>query len=92
YGNGNVGSSDGWVLSEIRELPNFVDNTYKNGQLDTTFALNDTLKLKGGVAYREYETEASAFSRSNGTPANVNPRLGMNGNGCAGSTASAASR
>jgi iron complex outermembrane receptor protein len=73
YGSGNVGSADGWVLSEIREAPNFVDNTYKNGQFDTTFALNDSVKFKGGVAYREYETETSAFSRSNGTTSNVNP-------------------
>lgn len=72
YGTGNVGSTTGWVLSEIREAPNFVDNTYKTGQLDAKFKFNDTLTFKGGAAYKTYETVASAYARSNGTTANVN--------------------
>jgi iron complex outermembrane receptor protein len=72
YGSGNVGDANGWVLSEIRQAPNFVDNDYRTGQFDTTFTLNDSVQLQGGIQYKKYETEATAFSRSNGTTANVN--------------------
>jgi TonB-dependent receptor len=75
YGSGNVGSTNGWVLSEIREAPNFVDNTYKTGQLDGKFVFNDTLTFKGGAAYKTYETVSTAFARSNGTTSNVNPNI-----------------
>jgi len=75
YGSGNVASADRWVLSEIRENPNFVDNTYKLGQLDAKFTVNDTFTVKGGAAYKTYETVTTTLSRSNGTTANVNPTV-----------------
>lgn len=75
YGSGDVGSTNGWTLSEIRQAPNFVDNTYKTGQIDLQFTITDAVNLKGGVVYKEYETEATAYARSNGTTSNVNPNL-----------------
>jgi iron complex outermembrane receptor protein len=46
---------------EIRLRPNYTDNDYKTGAVDLTFALNDNLKLRGGVDWKEYEFAAKVY-------------------------------
>jgi iron complex outermembrane receptor protein len=73
YGTGDTTNADAWTLAEIRMVQGFVDNSYKTAQLDGAYDWSDNLKIKGGLAYKAYETESVALARSNGTTANINP-------------------
>ncbi len=73
YGTGDLKNADAWTLAEIRMAQGFVDNSYKTAQFDLAYDLSDAFKLKGGLAYKAYQIESAAFSRTNGTSANINP-------------------
>jgi iron complex outermembrane recepter protein len=73
YGTGDTTNADAWTLAEIRMVQGFVDNSYKTTQFDVAYDFNDNLKLKGGLSYKAYGADSTAFARSNGTTANINP-------------------
>jgi TonB-dependent receptor len=75
YGNGDLKNADAWTLAEIRMVQGYIDNTYQTAQFDGTYDWSDNFKIKGGVAYKAYESESVALARSNGTTANVNAVL-----------------
>ncbi len=74
YGTGNTTDADAWTLAEIRMVQGYVDSSYKTAQFDLACDWSDNfLKLKSGLAYKAYNTDSTAFARSNGTTANINP-------------------
>jgi len=73
YGSGDTVNADAWTLAEIRMVQGYVDNSYKTGQFDLAYDFSDAFKLKGGLSYKAYGVESTAFARSNGTTANINP-------------------
>jgi len=73
YGTGDTVNADAWTLAEIRMVQGYVDNSYKTAQFDVAYDWSDNFKLKGGLSYKAYNTDSTAFSRTNGTSANINP-------------------
>jgi TonB-dependent receptor len=73
YGTGDTVNADAWTLAEIRMVQGYVDNSYKTGQFDLAYDFSDAFKLKGGLSYKAYNVDSTAFARSNGTTANINP-------------------
>lgn len=73
YGTGDTQNADAWTLSEIRMVQGYVDNSYKTGQFDLAYDWSDSFKLKSGLSYKAYRTSSTAYSRTNGTSANINP-------------------
>ena len=55
----------GAARSEIRLRPQGVTNTIKTAQFDAAYDVNDSLTLKGGVNYKEYEFDSWALARVN---------------------------
>lgn len=56
FGN-EVGDVNGWENGGIRLRPITTDNTFDSGSIDLAFDLNDSLTLKGGVLYKNFEFE-----------------------------------
>lgn len=71
YGNAVLDQPSAWTLSEVRDDPNWVDNSYKTAGLDLKGAKRG-LEWRAGVLHKDYRTEAVSLSRSNGTSANLN--------------------
>ncbi len=71
YGDAILTQAAPWTLSEVRDDPNWVDNSFRTAGLDLRGSAQG-LDWQAGVLHKAYRTEAKAFSRSNGTIANVN--------------------
>lgn len=71
YGDATLDQASAWTLSEFRDDPNWVDNSYKTIGLDLK-GLVGGLEWQAGVLHKDYRTEAVTLSRSNGTIANMN--------------------
>jgi iron complex outermembrane recepter protein len=73
YGNADVDNPAAWTLSQIRERPSNVDNTYTNFASDLDWSASDSVKFKIGGEYKRYEFETDNFRRLSETaiPANV---------------------
>lgn len=71
YGDATLDQASAWTLSEFRDDPNWVDNSYKTAGLDLKGAVGG-LEWQAGVLHKDYRTEAVTLSRSNGTIANLN--------------------
>jgi len=71
YGDATLDQASAWTLSEFRDDPNWVDNSYKTAGLDLRGAVGG-LEWQAGVLHKDYRTEAVTLSRSNGTIANMN--------------------
>lgn len=50
-----VSDVSGWENGGIRLRPITTDNTFDSGSIDLAFDLNDSLTLKGGVLYKNFE-------------------------------------
>ena len=71
YGNAVLDKASAWSLSEFRDDPNWVDNSYKTVGVDFKGAVGD-YEWRAGLLHKDYRTEAVTLSRSNGTIANLN--------------------
>ena len=71
YGDAKLDQASAWTLSEFRDDPNWVDNSYKTAGLDLKGQVGG-LEWQAGVLHKDYRTEAVTLSRSNGTIANMN--------------------
>lgn len=71
YGDARLTDASAWTLSEFRDDPNWVDNSYKTIGADFQGAAGD-YEWRAGLLHKDYRTEAVTLSRSNGTIANVN--------------------
>jgi len=74
FGSAALGDPSAWALSEIREDPNWVDNSFKTAGLDFRGG-GDGLTWQAGALHKDYRTQAVTLSRSNGTIANINNSL-----------------
>jgi len=65
YGNANVADPNAWHLTQIRERPGDVDNTFTNYEGDLDWAATDAVKLKVGGQLKKYEFKTDNFRRAN---------------------------
>jgi len=72
FGSADLATPANWTLAELRSEPNWVDNSFKTAGADLEWTPRDGLTLRGGLQHKTYRTEAVAWSRSNGTIANLN--------------------
>lgn len=72
YGDAVLDQATAWTLSEFRDDPNWVDNSYKTIGVDLRGAAGD-YEWRAGILHKDYRTEGVTLSRSNGTIANLNP-------------------
>lgn len=71
YGNVDVTDTNGWFLSQIRERSEFVFNSFRSAQMDAEYAPSDSIKLHGGLNYKNYGFRTYELRRSNGSTANL---------------------
>ncbi len=66
----DVSDPANWRVSEVRERPSEQSNEFDTARVDTTFALNETFTLKGGVSWKEFGFDVFAGSRDRTLPIN----------------------
>lgn len=72
YGDAVLDRASAWTLSEFRDDPNWVDNSFKTAGLDLSGAIRHDLEWRAGILHKDYRTEAVTLTRSNGTIGNLN--------------------
>lgn len=66
FGAENVGANGPWLLTEVRERPQTTTNKFKNAELNAHFKASDSIRLSGGVQYKEYDFDATSLRLVNG--------------------------
>lgn len=66
-----VGNVNGWSNGGIRLRPLSTDNTFDSASVDLAFDLNDSITLKGGVLYKDFQFETNQARRSSENDAGV---------------------
>jgi TonB-dependent receptor len=64
----DVTDPSSWVVSELRDRPSVQENTFDTLRLDSAFELSETLTLKAGVSWKEYEFDVSEQRRDRSLP------------------------
>ena len=59
------GNPKGVNISEIRINPQAVDNSFDTGKIDLTYTLNDSVKISGGLAHKDYLMESQEWRHIN---------------------------
>lgn len=59
-----VGDVSGWATNSVRLRPLGAENTFDSASFDIAFDLNDSLTLKGGVLYKQFDFETVEARRS----------------------------
>jgi iron complex outermembrane receptor protein len=72
FGSADLTTPANWTLAELRSEPNWVDNSFKTAGADLEWTPREGLTPAGRAAAQDLCTEATAWSRSNGTIANLN--------------------
>lgn len=72
YGDAVLEQASRWTLSELRDDPNWVDNSFRTAGLDLSGPFGADLEWRAGVLHKDYRTKAVTLTRSNGTIANLN--------------------
>ncbi len=70
YGTANLTNPGSWVLTQIRERPQFANNTYDAASADADYRFNDNLNFQAGLNYKKYEFVSRELRRSNGATTN----------------------
>jgi len=72
-----VSNLDGWSTNSVRLRPLSAKNTYDAAQLNLEYDLNDSLTLKGGINYKDFEFETTGARREseNGAGVDLNGRM-----------------
>ena len=65
YGNANITDPNSWKLTQVRERPGDVDNSFTNYEGDLDWTATDSLKLKVGGQLKKYEFKTDNFRRAN---------------------------
>jgi iron complex outermembrane receptor protein len=71
FGTAKLADPTAWVLTQIRERPQFANNKYDAAQAGAEFAVNGLFKVKAGVDFKRYKFATSELRRSNGTTSNL---------------------
>jgi iron complex outermembrane receptor protein len=64
YGNANVTDPNAWTLTQVRERPGDVFNTFTNYQGDLEWTATDAVKLKVGGELKKYAFKTDSFRRT----------------------------
>jgi iron complex outermembrane receptor protein len=64
YGNANVTDPNAWKLTQVRERPGDVFNTFTNYQGDFEWTATDSLKLKAGGEWKKYAFKTDSVRRT----------------------------
>ncbi len=59
-----VSELNGWSSNSVRLRPLSAENTYDAAQVNLEYDLNDSLTIKGGINYKNFEFETTAARRS----------------------------
>lgn len=70
YGN-EVGDVNGWENGGIRLRPITTDNTFDSASVDLEFDLNNSITLKGGVLYKDFQFATNQARRASENDAGV---------------------
>lgn len=54
----DVNDPTNYLLTEYRDRPNYVDNTYSTAQFNAEFDLTDVFTLRGGLNWKSYEFDS----------------------------------
>jgi TonB-dependent receptor len=65
YGNANVTDPNAWKLTQIRERPGDVFNTFTNYEGDLEWTATDAVKLKVGGELKKYAFKTDSVRRTN---------------------------
>lgn len=65
----DVSDPTNYQLTETRDRPNYVDNTYSTAQFNAEFDLNETITLRGGLNWKSYEFDSWEGRRDQLLPA-----------------------
>lgn len=65
----DVNDPANFLLTETRDRPNYVDNTYSTAQFNAEFDLNPTITLRGGLNWKSYEFDSWEARRDQLLPA-----------------------
>ncbi len=63
YGSLDVTDPTQFAFTEFRDRPQTVDNNFDTLTADLEFDLNDSVTLKGGVSWKEFEFDTTEFRR-----------------------------
>ena len=70
FGTAALTSTTAWTLSQLRLRAATAKNTYKTGELNLTWKVNDEFDVQVGGSYKEYAFATTELRRTNGTTAN----------------------
>ncbi|MEO5493619.1 MAG: TonB-dependent receptor [Sphingomonas sp.] len=70
FGTAALTTPTAWTLSQLRLRAATAKNTYKTGELNLTWKVNDEFDLLIGGSYKEYQFATTELRRTNGTTAN----------------------
>jgi TonB-dependent receptor len=59
----NVDDPSNWLLTEFRDRPNSVLNTFDTARLEGAFDLNDSVTLSGGLMWKQYAFDVTESRR-----------------------------
>ena len=65
YGSANITDPNSWKLTQVRERPGDVANTFTNYEGDLDWTATDALKLKVGGQLKKYQFKTDNFRRAN---------------------------
>ena len=74
-GSGAVTSLSGWFLSQVRERAEYDYNAYRTAQGDFEWDALESIKLEGGINWKNYGFGTQDLRRSNGTTANLDSSI-----------------
>ena len=66
-----VSDLDGWSSNSVRLRPLSAKNTYDAAQLNLEYDLNDSLTVKGGINYKNFEFETTGARRASENGAGI---------------------
>lgn len=63
FGSLDVTDPTQFAFTEVRDRPQFVENTFDTVAADLEFTLTDTLTLRGGASWKEFTFDTTEFRR-----------------------------
>lgn len=63
FGSLDVTDPTQFAFTEVRDRPQFVENTFDTVTGDLEFAMTDTLTLRGGLSWKEFTFDTTEFRR-----------------------------
>lgn len=65
YGSLDVTDASQWAFTEVRDRPNYVDNSFSTVRLDFEYDLDADVSVSAGLSYKTYEFDTYGGRREN---------------------------